>query len=42
MRVLVTIFALVGAVSLTACNTVKGMGQDIENAGQAIKNAGNK
>lgn len=42
MRVLVTIFALVGAVSLTACNTVKGMGQDIEKAGETIQKAGSK
>jgi entericidin B len=42
MRVLTIILALVGVVSLSACNTVRGMGQDIENAGQAVKNAGSR
>ncbi|MGA9990906.1 MAG: entericidin A/B family lipoprotein [Thiobacillaceae bacterium] len=42
MRVLTIIVALVGLVSLSACNTVRGMGQDIENAGAAVKNAGSR
>ena len=29
-------------MSLAGCNTVKGLGQDIENAGSAIERAGNK
>ena len=42
MRVLTIILALVGVVSLSACNTVRGMGQDIEKAGEAVKNAGSR
>ncbi len=42
MRVLTIILALVGLVNLAACNTVRGMGQDIENAGTAVKNAGSR
>ena len=42
MRMLMTVFVFMGVVSLTACNTVRGMGQDIEKAGEAVKNAGSK
>jgi predicted small secreted protein len=42
MRVLMTVFALLGMLSLTACNTVRGMGQDIEKAGETIQKAGSK
>ena len=42
MRVLTIILALVGVMSLSACNTVHGMGQDIEKAGDAIKRAGDR
>lgn len=31
---------ITAALFLTGCNTVKGLGQDIENAGEAIKRAG--
>lgn len=31
----------VGALSLSACNTVDGAGQDIENAGEAVQDAAN-
>lgn len=34
---LVALAALVGAASLTACNTVEGVGQDVEAAGEAIE-----
>lgn len=33
--VLVALFAL----SLTACNTVRGVGQDVENAGETVQDA---
>ena len=33
---------LAAALFLTGCNTVKGLGQDIENAGEAIQEAGSK
>jgi predicted small secreted protein len=33
---LVALAALVGAVSLGACNTVEGVGEDVEQAGESI------
>ncbi len=42
MRVWMTVFALFGMVSLTACNTVKGIGQDIKKGGEAIEKAGSR
>ncbi len=39
MRTLLLIAALiVFSVPLSACNTVEGFGQDIENAGEKIQN----
>lgn len=35
--VLIAFAALVGASSLAACNTVKGAGQDVQSAGQAVE-----
>jgi entericidin B len=32
-------FVIVSAVSLSACNTVSGLGKDIEKGGQAIERA---
>lgn len=34
---LIAFAALIGAASLTACNTVEGVGQDVEAAGQTIE-----
>jgi predicted small secreted protein len=42
MRYFVALFALMGVVSLAACNTVQGIGQDIEKAGETIQKAGSK
>jgi predicted small secreted protein len=39
MRYLVALFALMGVVSLSACNTVEGLGQDIQKGGEAIEKA---
>jgi len=36
-----TLFA-VSALAVTGCNTVQGVGQDIESAGEAIDRAGKK
>ena len=33
---------LAAALFLAGCNTMKGLGQDIENAGEAIQEAGSK
>ena len=35
-------FLLAAALSLAACNTLRGMGQDIQKAGQSIENAARK
>jgi entericidin B len=40
MRYFIALFALMGVVGLSACNTVQGMGKDIEKAGESIKKAG--
>ena len=40
MRYFVALFVMMGVVSLSACNTVHGIGQDIEKAGESIKKAG--
>jgi predicted small secreted protein len=38
-----TIFALLAAAfTLAGCNTIHGMGQDIQKAGSAIENAAKK
>lgn len=36
---LVALAALMGAVSLGACNTVEGVGEDVRDAGEAVDNA---
>jgi entericidin B len=41
-RFALALFAIVSAVSLSACNTVQGLGKDIEKGGQAIERAANK
>jgi len=44
MKSIKPIFAIALAVSLLAlsgCNTMRGLGQDIEAAGESIQNAGN-
>ncbi|HEY0028339.1 MAG TPA: entericidin A/B family lipoprotein [Allosphingosinicella sp.] len=35
VRKLVTLFAITTSLALSACNTVKGAGEDIESVGQA-------
>jgi predicted small secreted protein len=42
MRILMSILVMMGVVSLAACNTVRGIGQDIEKAGESIQKAGSK
>ena len=39
MKTITTLFALAAALFLTGCNTVKGVGQDIGKAGNAIERA---
>ena len=40
MKKLCIVFLLLGALfSLTGCNTVRGVGKDIQGAGSAVKHA---
>jgi len=41
-RLAVSLLLLCTVAVLSACNTVHGMGQDIEKAGEAISNAAKK
>jgi len=36
---LIALAALIGAASLGACNTVEGVGEDVQAAGQAVDKA---
>ena len=42
MKTLVTLFAASFLLALAGCNTVKGMGQDIQKAGEKIEGAAKK
>jgi predicted small secreted protein len=42
MKKILTLIAITAAVGLTGCNTVKGMGQDMQKAGTAIEDAAKK
>jgi predicted small secreted protein len=42
MKNLITLVVISTAFLLTACNTVKGMGQDIQKAGEKIEGAAKK
>jgi len=39
MRTLITLLALSAGFLLSACNTVKGVGQDLQKAGEKIEEA---
>ena len=41
-RLVVAAALLASALSLTACNTMRGLGQDLEKAGEGIQKAANK
>ncbi len=36
MRKIVTAFALVGALAISACNTIEGVGKDVASAGDTV------
>ncbi len=38
MRTFIGIAAIVGALLVSACNTVEGMGRDVESAGRTVAN----
>jgi predicted small secreted protein len=42
MKNLMTLLAVATALLLSACNTVKGVGQDIQKAGEKIEGAAKK
>ena len=42
MKTTATLFALALAFVLAGCNTVQGVGQDVQRAGGAIERAGSK
>jgi predicted small secreted protein len=42
MRPIIALFAAAAVLFLSACNTVKGMGQDIQRGGQVLENAAKK
>ncbi len=42
MKKIASLLLCVLAVTLAACNTIKGMGQDVQKAGSVIENAGKK
>lgn len=42
MKTLAAPVLIAGVLSLTGCNTVKGVGQDIQKAGSAIEGAAQK
>jgi predicted small secreted protein len=41
-KVVSVLVALALAASLTACNTVKGAGKDVQKAGQAVEHAADR
>ena len=42
MKTLITMLALTGVFFLGGCNTVKGVGQDLQKAGEKIEDAAKK
>jgi predicted small secreted protein len=42
MKTLISLIALTGVLTLCACNTVKGVGQDLQKAGEKIEDAAKK
>ena len=41
-KLLLVILGLVAVVGLSACNTLRGIGQDVQKAGSAIEDAAKK
>jgi len=39
VRKLITIIALASGVAVAACNTVEGVGKDVESVGDAVQDA---
>lgn len=41
MRSVVALVVMISAIALAGCNTVRGMGQDLEKAGEAVQKSAN-
>lgn len=42
MKTIMTLIALVMTLNLAACNTVQGVGKDLQKAGESIEKAADK
>ncbi|WP_295955531.1 entericidin A/B family lipoprotein [Rhodoferax sp.] len=42
MKKITTLIAIAFALTLAGCNTMRGMGQDVQKAGEKIEGAANK
>jgi entericidin B len=42
MKPIILLLSVVFSLTLTACSTMKGVGQDLQKAGQAIEDAAKK
>ena len=41
MRILILMIVLIAVIQLSACNTLKGVGRDIQKGGEAIEKSTN-
>ncbi len=41
MKILTFMFALIAVIQLSACNTLRGVGQDVQKGGKAIEKSTN-
>lgn len=39
VRKILTVALLAGSLAVSACNTVEGLGKDVESAGETVKDA---
>ena len=42
MKLIATLLSVTFVLALTGCNTVRGVGQDVQKAGQVLENASKK
>jgi len=41
VRKLITMLVLAGGLAVAGCNTVEGLGKDVQSAGEAVENTAN-
>ena len=41
-KILICLFALITVTTLSACNTMQGLGKDVKTVGQSVENAASK